>query len=93
MSHFGLVYIQFSIVLGVLLILGLIQIIITVVSLNDCDNTDNPLTFICDMDREEQIKEFWVPSISILVGVVCWIMISYLSINLFIYLSFYLNLS
>jgi len=59
----------FVMVLAVMFILGVIQIILTVASLRDCSDNSNPLTFICDMDTNEQIREFWVPSISIVVGV------------------------
>jgi len=57
-----------NIVMITMLIIGIIQIILAGISLNNCTSASNPFQFICSLKNNNDELQFWLPSITIMIG-------------------------
>lgn len=55
---------------------GLIQIILSAISLGDCNSDSNPFSFVCSLAGQGSESQFWVPTIMIFVGTVLGLVFS-----------------
>jgi len=57
----------FAIVMMVMCVFSLIQVGITIWSSKTCDNKSNPFTFICKLQDQDAVLQYWLPTGSIII--------------------------
>jgi hypothetical protein len=49
-------------------LIGIGQLVLAIVGVDDCNGDNNPYTFICSLKDNGNQLMFWLPSITILIG-------------------------
>jgi len=57
-----------NVVMITMLIIGILQIILAIVSISNCTSPSNPFQFICNLKNGSDQLLFWLPSITIMIG-------------------------
>jgi len=62
---------QFGVAMISMFVWGLIQLILVILSYDDCGDGSNPLTFICHLTRQEAIAYYFFPASLLLIANLC----------------------
>jgi len=53
-----------------MIVIGAGQIILAIISIQNCKSSSNPFQFICGLQSNNSELQFWIPSATILIGAI-----------------------